>query len=103
MSFALARYAGLYVPPAAWAIDTQLGQILSYGDCNTGAGWTAFAAFTAAAFAAAGAIVSQRGTAATAFRTALFLGRIAFLLGLCFAFALALQGAATVLVSPCLH
>ncbi|PTM97325.1 hypothetical protein [Mycoplana dimorpha] len=103
MNFALARYAGLYVPPAAWAINTQLGQILPYGDCSAGAGWTAVAAFTAAAFAAAGALLSRRGAVVTASRTALFLSRMSFLLGLCFAFALLMQGAATVLISPCLY
>ncbi|MDR6758638.1 hypothetical protein J2Y48_003946 [Mycoplana sp. BE70] len=103
MTFVLTRYAGLYLPPAAWAVNTQLGQILPYGDCSAGARWTAFAAFIAAIVAVSGVIVSQRATAATVSRTVLFLGRIAFLLGLSFAFALVLQGAATVLVNPCLH
>lgn len=103
MTFALTRYAGLYLPPAAWAINTQLGQILPYGDCSAGARWTSLVAFITATAAIGGAIVSQRFGAAMASRTALFLSRLAFLFGLCFAFALVLQGAATVLVNPCLH
>jgi hypothetical protein len=97
----LSRYGSLMLSPAAWAINTQLGQILPHSDCGGGSVWTAVAAFAAAAVALGGALLSQRRHAEMVSRSELFTTRIAVVLGLIFAFALLLQGAATVLLDPC--
>ncbi|OLP57931.1 hypothetical protein BJF93_13925 [Xaviernesmea oryzae] len=103
MKSLLTLYAGLSLSPAAWALNTQLGQILPYRDCAAGSSWTGGSAFALVVVAAGGALLSWRygrfaiGRAgrAGAYAGALF--------GLAFCFALILQGAATLLISPCLH
>ena len=97
------RYAGMTLAPAAWAVTTQLGQILSYADCNGHISWSLAATVLGAALAAAGAFVSYLGQGRTSDRTALFETYLSVGVGLAFTFALLLQGTATLLLSPCQH
>ncbi|MER8830001.1 hypothetical protein NKH73_27850 [Mesorhizobium sp. M0938] len=87
--------------PGAWAINTQLGQMLPHLDCASSTGWTAGAAFAATVLALTGVLVARNGGVSTASRTKLFISRLNVFLGLAFAFALVLQGAATLLLSAC--
>jgi len=103
MSVAIARTSGLTLSPAAWAVSSQLGQILPYADCGGGTAWTVFAAFVATALAVAGAVLSWPGHQSTESRSALFISKVGILLGFGFAFALFLQGAAALLLNPCLR
>ena len=96
-------YAGLTLPPAAWALNTQLGLILPYRDCSAGSNAAGGGALALALLAASGALLSWRhGRVATgrAGRAGAYGGAV---FGLVFCFALGLQGAATWLISPCLH
>jgi hypothetical protein len=99
--------AGLSVAPVVWAVNTQLGQILPYLDCQHQSRYSAIASFAAAiAACAAGAIswraahralVSEQSSA-----TVLgFIGSTGALSALIFAFALLMQGAASLVVSGC--
>lgn len=101
MSFLLGRYTGLVLPPTAWAINTQLGQILPYADCNGGVSWTLIGAFAAAAIAAAGVLFCYNALTAQPSQTGSFVGKLSLLFGLAVSFALILQVAATILVNPC--
>ncbi|MBY3179521.1 hypothetical protein HFO55_32790 [Rhizobium leguminosarum] len=101
MSVAIARISGLTLSPAAWAISSQLGQMLPYADCDMGTGWTTFATFLASALAVAGALISLQSHVSTASRSARFISKVGVLFGSSFAFALLLQGAATLLLNPC--
>lgn len=103
MTWAMARYGGLIVSPTAWAASTQLGQILPYGDCNSGAGWTASTAFAAAAIAAGAGLLSWQQKSHVISRPRRAMTYVATFSGLSFAFASILQGAAALLLSPCLH
>ena len=103
MSAVIARTSGLTLSPAAWAVSSQLGQMLPYTDCGGGTTWLVFVAFLATTLAAAGAIISYQGYQSTASHSALFISRVGVLSGLGFAFALSLQGAATLLLNPCLR
>ncbi|MBB3654818.1 hypothetical protein FHX15_000017 [Rhizobium sp. BK650] len=62
-----------------------------------------FVAFLATTLAVAGAIISWHGYQSTASRSALFISSVGVLSGFGFAFALFLQGAATLLLNPCLR
>ncbi|MCZ4091332.1 hypothetical protein [Sinorhizobium psoraleae] len=103
MNIGIAKYAGLLLAPGAWAINTELAQILPYVDCGAGTSWSVVASFGAAILALAGALVSHRRFAQSEPRTKLFIARLNVLVGLAFAFALLLQGAATMLLDPCLR
>ncbi|MEZ2126181.1 MULTISPECIES: hypothetical protein [unclassified Sinorhizobium] len=96
------KSGGLFVAPAIWAINTQLGLMLPYADCGSATYGSIISTFTAFLMAAASASISFRGHA-HASRTSLFIMRLSVLVGLAFAFALILQGAATLLISPCEH
>jgi hypothetical protein len=94
------RYGGLTVPPLAWVVGTQLGQITPYIDCHQRVPWTPV-------FCAALLLVSIAGAAAsrlspkpvgTAQRFVLDAGS---LIACTFVFALILQGAASTLLDPC--
>jgi hypothetical protein len=97
------RYAGMTLPPAAWAVTTQLGQILSYTDCNGHISWSLAATVLGAALAVAGAFISYLGEKGISVRTAVFEAYLSVGVGLAFTFALLLQGAATLLLNPCQH
>jgi hypothetical protein len=98
--------AGLLIAPLAWAIDTQLGEILPYLDCQYRARSSAIAAFSGMLLACLAAIMSWRATSRTRMATSLmatsgFLGALSALSGLIFAFALSLQGIASLVLSGC--
>ena len=103
MIWAMARYGGLIISPTAWLASTQFGQILPYGDCSSGAGWTATMVFAAAATAAGAGFLSWQQKSHVISRTQRAMTYVATFAGLSFTFALTLQGAATLLLSPCLH
>lgn len=94
------KSGGLLVAPAVWAINTQLGLMLPYADCGSASHGSIILSFAAFLMAAASALISFRGHA-HASRTSLFIMRLSVLVGLAFAFALILQGAATLLINPC--
>jgi len=103
MTWAMLRYGGLIVSPGAWAASTQLGQILPYRDCGSGGTWTGAMAFAAAAIAAGAAFLSWQQKNQVISRPRRAMTYVAAYSGFSFAFALILQGAATLLLSPCLH
>jgi hypothetical protein len=103
MIWAMVRYAGLIIAPTAWAASTQFGQILPYGDCSSGAGLTVSMTFAAAALAAGAGFLSWQQKGHVISRTQRAMTYVATFSGLSFAFAIILQGAATLLLSPCLH
>lgn len=103
MTLRITNFAGLFFAPMAWLINTQLGQILPAADCADRMSVTAVAAFGSAAVAAACAVLSQRSSGAGVSRLSGFVASVSTLTALIFAFALLLQGAASVLLSPCAH
>ncbi|MCK8782675.1 hypothetical protein M0654_22155 [Rhizobium sp. NTR19] len=103
MTWTVFRYGGLIVSPGVWAASTQLSQILPYRDCSSGTPWTAFLTFTAAAIAAGAGLVSWQQKGYVISRPQRAMTYVATFSGLSFALALFLQGAATLLLSPCLH
>jgi hypothetical protein len=104
----LSLCAGMLLGPAAWAANTQLGQILPYVDCRGGLRLSAIACFVAALLSLAGSFTSARVRKTDATRDSRekrtprsFLGLLSSLLGLVFAFTLALQGLSALILSPC--
>ena len=95
---------GLCVAPAAWAVNTQLGQILPYLDCQSG--YSAIASFAGVFAACAAGAVSWRAANRAAVSESpapavSFLGSTGALSALIFSFALFMQGAASLVVSGC--
>jgi ABC-type uncharacterized transport system YnjBCD permease subunit len=95
------RCAGLTIAPAAWAITTQLGQVLPYGDCARQMSSSLIAAATGVVVALISAAVSYFGQKSEHGRTQLFIDRLSIGMGLAFGFALMLQTIATLLVNAC--
>jgi hypothetical protein len=95
------RLSGLIGAPCAWAMNMQLGQIMPYVDCRTQIPWSAPMSGLLAITAAATALLPmvERGTKLT--RAAHFVNTLSILVGMAFTFALALQVAATLMISPC--
>ena len=101
--------AGLLVPPAVWAVNMQLSQILPYLDCRSGLHTSAVAPLVATVLTAAAAYLSWRSTGpepdvwgesaypATR-RLAAILGCLA---GGIFAYALLLQALSGLLLTGC--
>ncbi len=94
------RYAGLVVPPLAWALSTQLGQITPYIDCRQTVSWTA-ASCAALLVASIAGVAALRPTSTGSVKSNRFVVDVGFLIALAFVFALSLQGAATMLLDPC--
>lgn len=101
MRAASAQVGGLILAPAAWTVNTQLGQILPYVDCAGGMMFTAGASFVAALLATVGTLVSYRACSAATSRRRMFAASLGLLTGASFAFAIFLQGAASLLLNPC--
>ena len=98
--------AGLLIAPLAWAIGTQLGEILPYLDCQHQAQSSAIAAFSGMLLACLAAIMSWRSTSRARMADSLtatsgFLGALSALSALIFGFALFLQGIASLVLSGC--
>jgi len=92
---------GVSASPAAWAISTQLGQILPYTDCVKQNSSSFIAAAACLAIALTGVAVSWVCQNSAADRTATLVGRLGVGIGLATTFALVLQGTATLLVNAC--
>lgn len=104
----LLSYAGLIVGPALWALNTQLGQMLPYFECQGSVRMLAIASFAGAAFAAlVGAlsltVARKKPSDSDHEPTWNFISMVSGLAALLFAFALALQGAASLVLSGCEH
>jgi hypothetical protein len=95
----------LLVAPVAWAANTQLGLILPYYDCQHQARLSAVVSIVALVAAVlAGAISWQSAARARAvglFPAPTFLGWISALSATVFAFALLMQGLASLVLSGC--
>lgn len=94
------RHGGLVVPPLAWAVGTQLGQITPYIDCRKHVPWTPALCAALLFVSIAGAAVSHLAPRPVG-RTERFVVDGGFLIACAFVFALTLQGAASMLLDPC--
>ena len=102
----LSIFAGLLIAPTAWAINTQLGEILPYIDCRQQGRFSALGslfALTAASLAGAISWGWVRHARATAPLTSMsgFSASLSALSALIFAFALLLQGIAALVLNGC--
>lgn len=94
--------AGILLGPGIWAVNMELGQILAYPECSGGARFSTLATFLGAALAMLGAFLSYRASGLRGGKgPSAFLGSVCALLGCIFAFALLLQGAATLVLTGC--
>jgi hypothetical protein len=91
---------GLIMPPLAWALSTQLGQITPYIDCRQNLPWTAVFCATLVVISIVG-ITAARVLSWRTTRSARFIADTGFLIALVCVFALSLQGAASLLLDPC--
>ena len=96
-------YAGLLIASSVWAINMQLGQILPYVDCQTRMTWSAIATAVALPMALASVWISWKGAQRTEPEGLTFVSHVSMLTALLIAFALFLQGAATLLVDACVR
>ena len=94
------RYTGLVMPPLAWVLSTQLGQIMPYLDCRQNIPWTAGSCGILLLVSIAGVMASGVRPMRTA-KSERFIADAGVLVALAFVFALSLQGAATALLDPC--
>ena len=104
--FRLSLIAGLALGSAAWAVNTQLGEILPYLDCRQHARYSAFASLAALLLASVAAILSWRATRRAQntepfTATSGFIGAMSALSALVFTFAIFLQGIASLVLSGC--
>jgi hypothetical protein len=102
----LSVLAGLLIASTAWAINMQLGQILPYTDCARQSRWSAIISFVGVAVAVLTGAISWRWaeqTRSTAPLTATsrFIAWVSALSALIFAFALSMQGIASLVLSGC--
>jgi len=101
MTMAATKYAGLVLAPALWAINTQLGQILPYLDCNRQSSLSAAASIVCAMAATASALATLHFWEKSTSRSDLFISMIGWMAGFAFAFALFQQSAAALLIDAC--
>jgi hypothetical protein len=102
----LETWAGLWLPALAWAANMQAGQILPYVDCARGVRYSAFVSLALTILTlAAGAMSWRRARAVPAGfgspGTLRFAATLSALSALTFAFALALQTAASLVLTGC--
>jgi hypothetical protein len=100
------RYAGLTIGPLAWAINTQLGQILPYLECGTGLPLLAGASIVLALFSLAAGYLSWRcdpsgGGPPNDAETPGFVAALSGLAGALFAFPLLLQAVSSLVLTGC--
>ena len=104
-SVTLMNWTGLLVAALGWAINTQLGQILPYLDCQREARFSAAASLIGVAAAGLAGVVSWRSAGwsktAAPIRTSSFVASLSALAALVFAFALSMQGVASLVLSGC--
>jgi hypothetical protein len=102
----LSVLAGLSIAPTVWAINMQLGQMLPYIDCAQQSHHLAIYSFagSAAALLAGGFSWNwtnhERNTSSLT-ATSRFIARLGALSALVFAFALSMQGIASLVLSGC--
>ncbi|QTK82056.1 Hypothetical protein AT6N2_L1262 [Agrobacterium tumefaciens] len=101
MTSRFANYARLFFAPVAWLLNTQLGQVLPPADCAIAVNVTAAVSFGCAVVALASAVIAQGRRGVETSRLSLFIASLSVLIALIFAFALLLQGTASLLLSPC--
>ena len=94
------QWTGLGVPPLAWALSTQLGQIMPYIDCRQNSPWSAVLCGLLLVVSIAG-LVAARMVSHGMVLIRRFMVDAAFLIALAFVFALLLQEAATMLLDAC--
>ncbi|WP_257167036.1 hypothetical protein [Bradyrhizobium sp. SRS-191] len=100
----LTAWAGLVIGGLAWAVNTQLGEMLATTDCISAVRPSAVisAALLAVVLIAAGLSWWRDGRPSTrADRTLPFAARLSALTALLFAFAVVLQAIASVVLSGC--
>jgi hypothetical protein len=102
----LSIFAGLLIAPTAWAINTQLGEILPYIDCRQQGRVSALGSFFALAAACLAGVISwgwvRHARATTPLTSvAAFSASLGALSAMIFAFALLLQGIAALVLSGC--
>jgi hypothetical protein len=98
--------AGLLIASTAWVINMQLGQILPYADCRNQSHWSAIVSFAGLAAACLGGAVSwrwanQTRSAMPSPAVSIFIAWMGALSALVFAFALSMQGIASLVLSGC--
>ena len=104
--FRLSLIAGLALASAAWAINTQLGEILTYLDCRQHARYSALASLAGLLLAGVAAILSWQATRRAQHTepftaTSGFIGAMSALSALVFTFAIFLQTIASLVLSGC--
>jgi hypothetical protein len=101
----LSVLAGLSIAPTVWAINMQLGQILPYIDCAQQWHHSAIYSFAGSAAALLAGGLSWNWTHyernASSLATSRFIARLGALSALIFAFALSMQGIASLVLSGC--
>jgi drug/metabolite transporter (DMT)-like permease len=99
------HWSGLLVASLLWAVNTQLGQILPYLDCQHQARYSATISFLGAAVACLSGAISWRSIGHTETSEPrhmwVFVGSISVLAALVFAFALSMQGLAGLVLDGC--
>jgi hypothetical protein len=102
---AVLGWAGLLVGSLAWIINTQLGEILPYLDCQQQTRFSAMASFAAVIVAfLAGAVSWQsagRADKSAPVATSAFAAALNALSAAVFVFALSMQGIASLMLSGC--
>jgi hypothetical protein len=94
------QWIGLSVPPLAWALSTQLGQIMPYIDCRQHIPWSAVLCGILLVVSLAG-LAAARTVSHGMVQTRRFMVDAGLLVALAFVFALLLQEAATMLLDAC--
>jgi hypothetical protein len=93
--------AGLAVGGLVWAINTQLGEILPYPECRTHIALLALTSLAVGLMATSAALLSWRSGRPGDGAADVFLSGLGIMAGLLFAFAIALQGAASLVLTGC--
>jgi hypothetical protein len=105
--FVLSVCAGFIAGPLLWGVNTQLGQILPYVECGGSFRFSAAISIAATILAALSGVLSWRAVHSAwdtdekrspALR---FIGSLSGLAGWLFAYTLALQGAASLVLTAC--
>ena len=101
----LSVLAGLLIAPTVWVINMQLGQILPYIDCAQQWHHSAIYSFAGSAAALLAGLSwnwthHERNTSSLT-ATSRFIARLGALSALIFAFALSMQGIASLVLSGC--
>jgi predicted membrane-bound spermidine synthase len=102
---ALPLCLGLLVASAVWAVNTELGQILPYLDCQQQVRFSAIGSFAGVVASCLAGLISWRVASHTRtlghLTTLKFVGSVSALSALVFAFALSLQGIASLVLNGC--